>query len=78
MGLESRIIVVASSQYEKRQILYRLSEAESAYYFNCYDISDLAVSDFCQKYVITARKRGLGQGNIFTSVCLSTGGGESS
>ena len=28
-----------------------------------------------RKNVITARKRSLGQGNMFTGVCLSTGGG---
>ena len=26
------------------------------------------------RYIITARKRSLGQGNMFTDVCLSTGG----
>ena len=31
-------------------------------------------SDFMKTTVITARKRNLGQGNMFTGVCLSTGG----
>ena len=31
---------------------------------------------FTYIYVITTHKRSLGQGNIFTGVCLSTGGGD--
>ena len=35
------------------------------------------VSEYCflAKEVFTARKRSLGQGNVFTGICLSTGGG---
>ena len=35
----------------------------------------LAISHIAVTTIITARKRSLGQGNMFTGVCLSTGGG---
>ena len=35
------------------------------------------MSEYCflAKEVFTARKRSLGQGNVFTGICLSTGAG---
>ena len=33
------------------------------------------INTHCKNSIVTVRKRSSGQGNMFTGVCLSTGGG---
>ena len=67
---EARILdVAAGTGFVGEQVIPLLEHLGNKMVRGARDVRPLSVQCF-----ITARKRSLGQGNMFTGVCLSTGG----